>query len=85
MNLPNGFEFGIVKSDDEVEELLEFQSIVHPDDDVEELRRQIDSVPGFCREMNYYIRDLDKNKIVSALNSIPFIWFYEDIRAANAA
>ena len=83
MDLPDGFEFGIVQTDDEVEELLEFQSIVHSDDDSEELRRQIDSIPGFGREMNYYIRDLDKNKIVSALNSIPFIWHYEDIPLRN--
>ena len=83
MELPDGFEFGLVETDEEVEELLKFHSIVHPDDDVEELRRQIDHLPGFEREMNYYIRDLDKGHIVTALNSIPSIWNYEDIPLRN--
>ncbi len=83
MDLPDGFEFGIVKTDEEVEELLKFHSIVHPDDDTEELRRQIDHLPGFSREMNYYIRDIDKDLIVSALNSIPSIWNYENIPLQN--
>ena len=83
MDLPDGFEFGIVQTDDEVEELLKFQSIVHPNDDVEELRRQMEQLPGFGREMNYYIRDLDENKIVSAINSYPFIWNYENIPLRN--
>lgn len=83
MNLPDGFEFGIVQTDEEVEELLKFHSIVHPDDDTEELRRQIDYLPGFGREMNYYIRDLEKDLIVSALNSIPSIWNYENIPLQN--
>ncbi len=83
MNLPDGFEFRIVQTDDEVAELLEFHSLVHPNDDVQELRRQIEQLPGFGREMNYYIRDLNKNKIVSALNSIPFVWNYEDIPLRN--
>lgn len=83
MDLPDGFEFGIIKTDEEVEELLKFHSIVHPEDDIEELRRQIDHLPGFSREMNYYIRDLDKNLIVSALNSIPFTWNYEDVPLRN--
>ncbi len=83
MELPDGFEFGFVKTDEEVEELLNFHAIVHPEDDREELRRQIDHLPGFGREMNYYIRDLDTGKIVTALNSIPFVWNYEDIPLNN--
>jgi len=83
MELPDGFEFGVVESDEDLEELLKFHSIVHPNDDVEELRRQIDHLPGFGREMNYFIRDLDKGIIVTALNSIPFIWNYEDIQLRN--
>ncbi len=83
MNLSDGFEFRIVQTDEEVEELLKFHSIVHPDDDTGELRRQIDHLPGFSREMNYYIRDLDKDLIVSALNSIPSIWNYENIPLRN--
>ena len=83
MELPDGFEFGFVKTDEEVEELLNFHAIVHPEDDREELRRQIDHLPGFGREMNYYIRDLDTGKMVTALNSIPFIWNYEDIPLKN--
>lgn len=83
MNLPDGFEFGIIQTDEEIEELLKFHSIVHPDDDPEELRRQIDHLPGFSREMNYYIRDTDKGLIVSSLNSIPSIWMYEDVSLRN--
>jgi hypothetical protein len=83
MELPDGFEFGFVKTDEEVEELLNFHAIVHPEDDREELRRQIERLPGFGREMNYYIRDLDTGKMVTALNSIPFVWNYEDIPLNN--
>ena len=83
MEVPDGFEFGYVETDEELEEFLKFQSLVHPDDDVEELRRQIELLPAFTREMNYYIRDLDTGHIVSALNSIPSTWNYEDIPLKN--
>ena len=83
MELPEGLEFGFVETDEDVEQLVKFHSIVHPEDDIEVLPRQIDNLPGFGREMNYFIRDLDKGIIVSALNSIPFIWNYEDIPLRN--
>lgn len=83
MSLPDGFELGIVKTDEELEELVEFNSIVHREDDPEELRRMINYFPGFKREMNYFIRDLDKGKIVSSANAIPSIWMYEDISLRN--
>jgi predicted acetyltransferase len=83
MEVPDRFEFGYVESDEELEEFLKFQSLVHPDDDVEELRRQIEFLPAFTREMNYYIRDLDTGQIVTALNAIPSIWNYEDIPLKN--
>jgi predicted acetyltransferase len=83
MDLPDGFEFGFIETDDDVEELVKFHSIVHPDDDPEVLPRQIANLPGFGREMNYIIRDQDKGIIVSTLNAIPFIWNYEDIPLRN--
>lgn len=83
MELPDGFEFGYVETDEDVEELVKFHSIVHPDDDTEVLPRQIANLPGFGREMNYFIRDLDKGIMVTVLNSIPFIWNYEDIPLKN--
>ena len=83
MELPDGVEFGSVETDEDVEELVQFHSIVHPEDDIGVLPRQIANLPGFGREMNYVIRDLDKGMIVSTLNAIPFTWNYEDIPLRN--
>ncbi|MGY5860332.1 MAG: GNAT family N-acetyltransferase [Candidatus Thorarchaeota archaeon] len=83
MELPDGFEFGFVENDEEVEELIKFHSIVHPQDDIAVLPRQIVNLPGFGREMNYFIRDLDKGIIVSTLSAIPSTWNYEDIPLRN--
>lgn len=83
MELPDGFEFGFVETDDEVEELVKFHSIVHPNDDQAVLPRQIDNLPGFGREMNYYLRNLDTGQIVTALNSIPSTWMYENVPLRN--
>jgi len=83
MELPDGFEFGFVETDEDVEELIKFHSIVHPDDDKEVLPRQIEHLPGFGREMNYFIRNLDKGVMVTVLNSIPHTWNYEDIPLRN--
>ena len=83
MELPNGFEFGIVKSDEDLEELIKFNAVVHVDDDPEEIRRQIDNLPNFNRKLNFYIRDLDKGMIVSTASAIPSVWMYEDIPLTN--
>ena len=80
---PDGYEFGTVETDKELEELLKFHTIVHPDDDPDELKRQIDKFPGFGRELNFYIRDTAQNEIVCALNAIPSIWHYEDVPLKN--
>ena len=69
MKLPDGYEFSTVETDEDVEELLKFHSIVHPDDDPNELRRQIYQLPGFGIEKNFYIRDMSKKEIVCALNT----------------
>jgi len=83
MELPDEFEFGIVKSDADLEELIKFNVIVHGDDDPEEIRRQIDNLPELDRESNFYIRDLDKGMIVSAASAIPSVWMYESIPLTN--
>jgi GNAT superfamily N-acetyltransferase len=83
MELPDGFEFGVIKSDADLEELLKFNAVVHADDDPEEIRRQIDNLPEFDRESNFYIRDLDKGMIVSAASAIPCVWMYENIPLTN--
>ncbi|MBY8998433.1 MAG: GNAT family N-acetyltransferase, partial [Candidatus Thorarchaeota archaeon] len=83
MKLPEGYEFGTVETDDELEELLKFHTIVHPDDDPDELRRQIDKLPGFGRKLNFYIRETTKNIIVCALNAIPSTWCYDDVPLRN--
>ncbi|MFW9844052.1 MAG: GNAT family N-acetyltransferase, partial [Candidatus Thorarchaeota archaeon] len=80
---PDGFEFGFIETDEDVKDLVKFHSLVHPEDDPEVLPRQIANLPGFGREMNYVIRDLDKGTIVSTLNAIPHVWNYEDIRLRN--
>jgi len=83
MELPGGFEFGVVKSKADIEELIKFNAVVHGDDDPEELRRQIDNLPNFDRELNFYIRDLDKGIIVSTASAIPSVWMYENIPLSN--
>jgi hypothetical protein len=83
VKLPDGYEFGSVETDEELEELLSFHTIVHPDDDPDELRRQINKLPGFGRKLNFYIRDKAKNVIVCALNAIPSTWYYEDVPLRN--
>lgn len=83
MELPDGFEFGVVKSKADIEELIKFNAVVHGDDDPEEIRRQIDNLPNFDRELNFYIRDLDKGIIVSTASAIPSVWMYENIPLSN--
>jgi len=83
MELPDGFEFGVIKSDADLEEIIKFNAVVHADDDPEEIRRQIDNLPEFDRESNFYIRDLDKGMIVSAASAIPSAWMYESIPLTN--
>ena len=83
MQLPDGFEFGIVKSDADLEELIKFNAVVHGDDDPEEIRRQIDNLPNLDRESNFYIRNLDRGIIVSAASAIPSVWMYEAIPLSN--
>ncbi|MHA2142220.1 MAG: GNAT family N-acetyltransferase [Candidatus Thorarchaeota archaeon] len=82
-SLPDGLEFGIVETDDELEELIKFNSSIHEPQDGEELRRIIDLLPGFSREMNFYIRDSDKGVFVSSLNAIPSVWSYAGIALRN--
>jgi len=77
------FEFHVVETDEELDELIEFNRQVHPEDDVEELRRTIEYLPGFSREMNYYIRDVETGKIVSSANALPSTWMYEDVPLRN--
>ena len=83
MNLPEGYEFGVVRTDKELEELIEFNTKVHDEDDAEELRRQIENLPEFGREFNFYIRDVAKGIIVSSLNALPSLWGYEGINLRN--
>jgi GNAT superfamily N-acetyltransferase len=83
MELPDGFEFGVVKSKADIEELIKFNAVVHGDDDPEEIRRQIYNLPNLDRELNFYIRDLDKGIIVSTASAIPHVWMYENIPLSN--
>ncbi len=83
LELPDGYEFGIVDTDDEIEELVQFTNEVHDPWDGEMLRRLIEKQPGFGPEMNYYIRHLDTGKIVSTINAIPIMWSYSGIRLRN--
>ncbi|MGY5874106.1 MAG: GNAT family N-acetyltransferase [Candidatus Thorarchaeota archaeon] len=83
MNMPDGFEFGIVETDEELEDLIKFTDSVHEEDDSILLRRLIDNLPDFGRESNYYIRDSDKGVIVSSINAIPSVWVYDGIPLRN--
>jgi hypothetical protein len=83
LKIPEGYEFGFVKTDEELEELLAFHAKVHPDDDPEELKRQIENLPGFGRELNFFLRDMETGTIVSSLNAIPGVWSYEGVPLRN--
>ncbi len=83
LDLPEGFEFGVVETDEELEELIGFNELIHSDDDPEELRRVIENLPGFGRELNFFLKDTDKGEIVCSLNAIPCQWLYEDALLNN--
>ncbi len=83
MQIPEGYEFGFVQTDEELEELIVFHSKIHPNDNPEELKRQIENLPGFGREMNFFLRDNDTGSIVSSLNAIPSTWNYDSILLRN--
>ncbi|MFW9944693.1 MAG: GNAT family N-acetyltransferase, partial [Candidatus Sifarchaeia archaeon] len=82
MELPDGFEFCTAKAEQDLEDIIEFNSKVH-EDDPEELRRVIENLPGFGLDMNYFIRDLDNGMIVSAMNAIPSTWAYDRVPLRN--
>lgn len=81
--LPDGFEIGIVQSDEEINELIDFNAAIHNRNDAEVLRRLIDKLPDFSPEMNFYVRDTDKDIIVSSLNAIPSTWDYDGVLLKN--
>jgi len=81
--LPDGFEFGIVESDEDLDELTEFITGIHNELIAKYQRRLIENMPGFGREMNFYIRDADKGAIVSSLSAIPSVWEYDGIPLRN--
>ena len=83
LNLPDGFEFGIVQTDDELEELITFNATIHEPTDGVFLKRLIENLPNFTREMNYFIRDIDKGIFVASINSIPSIWEYDGVPVRN--
>ncbi len=83
LDIPDGLEFGVVETDQELEQLIEFNATIHGDEDAEALRRMIECLPEFAREMNYYICESDSGKIVSSLNAIPSVWSYEGIPLRN--
>lgn len=83
MELPDGFEIGVAQSEEEVEELVDFNATIHNRGDAESLRHLIDHLPNFSSEMNFYIRDTDKDIIVSSLNAIPSTWDYNGIPLKN--
>ncbi|MFW9845808.1 MAG: GNAT family N-acetyltransferase [Candidatus Thorarchaeota archaeon] len=83
ITLPDGLEFGTVETDEELEELIKFNSTIHGPEDGEELGRIIENLPGFGRQMNWFVRDVDKGVIVSSLNGIPSTWAYAGIPLRN--
>ncbi|MGY5865202.1 MAG: GNAT family N-acetyltransferase [Candidatus Thorarchaeota archaeon] len=83
MKIPEGYKFGFVQTDEELEELLAFHAKVHPDDDPEELKRQIEQLPRFGRKLNFFLRDVESGMIVSSLNAIPGTWSYDGVSLRN--
>ena len=83
LNVPDSFEFGVVETDEELEELIKFNATIHEPTDGAFLKRLIENLPQFGREMNFYIRDSEKGHIVSSINAIPSIWEYDGIALKN--
>jgi len=83
LNVPDGFEFCVIETDDDVEELITFNALVHEPDAGDLLKRLLDHLPGFRRDMNYVIRDKEVDTIVACINSIPNTWSYEGIPLRN--
>ncbi|NHJ14101.1 MAG: GNAT family N-acetyltransferase [Candidatus Thorarchaeota archaeon] len=81
--LPDGFEYGVVQTDEEMEEIIKFNEAIHGEDDALALRRLIDEYPNLEKEQHFYIRDMDKGIIVSSLNAIPSVWDYDGIALKN--
>ncbi|NHI84057.1 MAG: GNAT family N-acetyltransferase [Candidatus Thorarchaeota archaeon] len=82
-SLPDGFEYGIVQTEEEMDKIIEFNEAIHGENDASTLRHLVEEYPDFRKEMNFYIRDTDKGIIVSALNAIPSTWDYNGILLKN--
>ncbi len=82
-DVPDGFEFGWITTDQDLEELIALNDALHGPGTGEMFQRLIENQPGFGREMNYFIRDLDTGKIVSTMNAIPGIWSYKGVSLRN--
>ena len=77
--LPEGYEFGTIETDEEMDELVEFNSKMHEPSAGMFLKRIVNYLPGFTRDMNYVIRDTSTGRIVACINGIPGTWAYEDV------
>ncbi len=81
--LPDGFEFGIVETDEELDELVRFNNEIHGPEAGGMLRRLVNHLPDFNRQMNYFIRDVESGKTISAISAIPSVWSYGGIPLRN--
>ena len=83
LEIPAGYEFGAIETDDEIEELIQFMNEIHDSSAGDLLRRFIEKLPGFGPEKNYCIRDSNTGSIVASLNAIPSMWSYAGIQLRN--
>lgn len=79
LSVPEGYEFGICETGDDIDELVQFNKEIHGPVDGEMLRRFIDNLPGFRYEMNFYIRHSATGEIVSSANAIPAMWSFAGV------
>ena len=80
---PNGFELGVVQSDEDVEELIIFNTLLHNELIAGFLKRRIDHLPEFERRMNFFVRENETGQIVSAMSAVPSTWEYDGIPLRN--
>lgn len=83
MNIPEGFEFSTIETEDDVEELIAFNAKIHDQDAGVFLERILEKLPGFQRDMNYIIRDSTTGEIVACINAIPSTWTYDGVLLQN--
>ncbi|MGY5854487.1 MAG: GNAT family N-acetyltransferase [Candidatus Thorarchaeota archaeon] len=81
--LPEGFEYHVAESDEDIKDVIEFNTSQHNELIAGFLKRRIEHLPEFEHRLNFFIRESDSTKIVSAMSAVPSVWEYDGIPLKN--